>query len=389
MADQSPLSSNNSLRSYHATSQQHDPDSVPVSSNKLHIHHYLCLVYVLLIVAYAVQTALVSDVAVLCVMMALTFQVGNITSMILKSSIPQSTVIAHFTIGSSLTSFAVLLCAVVITLACFGANVFNILLFASSFLASNPQAAPIIAHDVQIMVKKYIIETSTLLLPRPLQHLMPALTGKSFGDVWDDLMRAHVSVVSMSTFGFAVALSTLVFLGFILCLLIILSLVYILKNTILLIGKEKVPHRSATDSKHLRVFHANGIAFIATMVGSVGLACNGGSTANAVLFLLTTILDFVTLSLIGSALSLSAFFWPCVWFAYISTLLRWGAPHWSFLPQLPILASCIIVCVRVLFICYGFLYFTCLSTPYSLQSEGNDVERGAGDNGSEIGLSES
>lgn len=388
MPDQSPLSINTSLLSYEATPQQHDPDPTPGSSSKLRIHHYLCLVYVLLVVAYAVQTALVSNVAVVCVVLAFTIQLGYIILMDVKSIIPRSTVIAHFTIGSSLTSFAVLLCAVVITLACFGANVFNVLLFASSFLASNPQALPIIADDLKIMLKNYIVESLTVLLPRPLQRLMPASSGKSFADVWDDLMRAHISPVSVATFGFAVALSTLVFLGFILCFLVILSLVYILKSTVLLAGK--VPRRSTTDPESLRGIHAIGIAFIATMVASVGLACNGGSTiANAVLFLFTSLLDYVTLLLISSALSLSAFFWPCVWFAYISTLLRWGAPHWSFLPELPILASCIIVCVRVLFICYGFLYFTCLSTPYSLASEENDVERGAGGDGHEIGLSES
>lgn len=353
MADQSYFSSNTPLLPSDAATQQQGGNSASgLFFGKLQIYHFLCPIYVLVVVAYAVQTATVSKAAVVSVVLAFFIQFGVIIWLAIKSGVPLSTVIGHFTIGSSLTSFIVLLCGIVIALACFGANLFNVLMFLSSFLASNPHVIPIIKDNLTFMIKDFITQALKPLLPAPLQKLMRGSSQKrSFMDLLNDLKGSGVPVISAGALGVAVGLSTLVFLGFLLCFLFITSLTYILKST----TSYKAPPRSSTQPQPQPGIQAAGIASLATMVAAVGLACSGGSTTASVLFLLVSLSDFATLLIVGLNLRSPALFWHCVFFAYISTLLRWGAPHWYFLPQLPIQASGVIVCVRAIFIGIGAL----------------------------------
>lgn len=64
------------------------------------IHDYLCLIYVLLVISDSLQAALVSDGALRFVVLPFAIPLDVIISIIVKSSLPRSTVITNFKIVS-------------------------------------------------------------------------------------------------------------------------------------------------------------------------------------------------------------------------------------------------------------------------------------------------
>lgn len=187
MADHLHFSSNTPLLPSDTATRQQADNSASGFFGKLQIYHFLCPIYVILVVACAVQSATVSKAAVVSVVLAFAIQFGVIIWLTIKSGVPLSIVTGHFTIGSSLTSFILLMCGIIIALACFGANLFNVLVFLPSFLASNSNVVPIIKDNLTLMIKGFISATLKPLLPASLRRLMPGSRQKSFTDLLNAL----------------------------------------------------------------------------------------------------------------------------------------------------------------------------------------------------------